>query len=141
MTRQELCEIEQHINLSQIAKHTGFRAHHADDGARGDVLDEVREEGLGGQVLIVLLRHGAVRHRQLQRRQPEALALKARDDLRRGAAADSRMWREDSPPNRSASTTTLMHNMLLLPFADGWTAVDERVSAGASIPDSSGSRS
>merc|ERR1712000_392958 len=63
--------------------------HHADDGARGHVLDEASEEALGGQVGVVLLKEllGGVGH--LQGSELEALLLKALDDLADQATLDA----------------------------------------------------
>lgn len=54
---------------------------HADDGARGKVLDEPREEGARGQVGVVGLGALLGRRHELERHQLVALLLEARDHL------------------------------------------------------------
>ena len=61
-------------------------AHHADNGARHDVLHQGAIEGLAAQVLVVLLRHVFWRLKHLQADDFEPLSLKARDDVTHKAA-------------------------------------------------------
>lgn len=63
--------------------------HHAHDGAGAHVGDEAGEEGLGGQVLVVLLQQRLGGRHHLQRHQLQALALEAGDDLANQAALDA----------------------------------------------------
>lgn len=63
--------------------------HHAHDGAGRHVGDQAGEEGLGGQVLVVLLQQSLGGRHHLQGNQLQALALEAGDDLANQAALDA----------------------------------------------------
>jgi hypothetical protein len=55
--------------------------HHRHERARGDELDQLAEEGLALVLGVVLLGQRGVHGHELQRRDPQPLALEAGDDL------------------------------------------------------------
>jgi hypothetical protein len=109
--------ITQHHNELQRRDVVGVATdtHHGDDGAGGEVVDQAGEEGLLGQVLVVLLSKLLGGPDDLDANELVALLLEALDDLANDATLDTvGLDGNEGPLEPGAGQTSVGHLVVSL---------------------------